>query len=51
MRRWRLRVFCLAFAVLEGVAIGLAARQPVMPIIGVCLILAAMRLRLEALLP
>lgn len=49
--RWRWRAFCVVFAVLEGVAIGLAVRRPVVPVIGFCLILMAIRLRLEALLP
>jgi hypothetical protein len=49
--RWRWRIFYLAFAVAQGIAIGLAARQPVMPVIGLCIILTAIRLRLEALLP
>jgi hypothetical protein len=48
---WRWRAFCVAFAVVEGVAIGLAARRPVVPVIGFCFILTAIRLRLEALLP
>jgi hypothetical protein len=49
--RWRRRVFCLVFAVVEGVAIGLAAKRSIAPMIGFCLILTAMRLRLEAALP
>lgn len=44
-------IFRVAFAVVEGITIGLAARQPVMPIVGLCIILTAMRLRLEVLLP
>jgi small-conductance mechanosensitive channel len=48
---WRRRAFYLAFAVVEGVAIGLAARRPIVPVIGFCLILTAIRLHLEALLP
>jgi hypothetical protein len=48
---WRWRIFCLVFAVVEGVAIALAARRPVVPLIGFCIILTAIRLRLEALLP
>jgi hypothetical protein len=50
-KRWRWRIFYLTFAVVEGVAIGLAAKRPVFPVIGFCLILTAIRLRLEALLP
>jgi hypothetical protein len=49
--RWRWRTFYVAFAVVEGLAIGLAVRRPVVPVIGFCLILTAMRLRLEKLLP
>jgi mannose/fructose/N-acetylgalactosamine-specific phosphotransferase system component IIC len=49
--RWRWRVFYLVSAIVEGVAIGLAVRRPVMPVVGFCLILTAMRLRLETLLP
>ncbi|HEV7937854.1 MAG TPA: hypothetical protein VGP18_07505 [Solirubrobacteraceae bacterium] len=48
---WRQRMFYLAFAVVEGVAIGFAAKRPIVPLIGFCLILTAIRLRLEALLP
>jgi hypothetical protein len=44
---WR-RIFYLAFAVVEGVAIGLTAKRPIVPLIGFCLILTAIRLRLEA---
>jgi hypothetical protein len=50
-KRWRWRIFYLTFAVVEGVAIGLAARRPVVPMIYFCLILTAIRLRLEAKLP
>jgi uncharacterized protein (DUF2062 family) len=50
LNRRRLGIFRVAFAVEEGVAIGLAARQSVMPVVGLCIILAAMRIRLEALL-
>jgi hypothetical protein len=49
--RWRWCVFYLTFAVVEGVAIGLTARFPIVPMIGFCFILTAIRLRLEALLP
>ena len=49
--RWRWRIFYLTFAVVEGVAIGLAARRPVVPMIYFCLILTAIRLRLESTLP
>jgi hypothetical protein len=48
---WRWRIFYLAFAVVEGVAIALAAKRPIVPLIGFCLILTAIRLRLETLLP
>jgi hypothetical protein len=51
LSRRRLGVFRVAFAVVEGVAIGLAARQPVMPVVGLCIILTAMRLRLETAMP
>lgn len=51
LSRWRWRIFYLVFAVVEGVAIGLAAKRPVLPVIGFCLILTAIRLRLEVLLP
>jgi hypothetical protein len=47
----RLGIFRVAFAVEEGVAIGLAAKTPIVPVIGFCLILTAIRLRLEARLP
>jgi hypothetical protein len=49
--RWRWRVFCIVFAVVEGIAIGIAAKRPVVPLAGFCLILTVIRLRLEALLP
>lgn len=49
--RCRWRVFGVVFAVVEGVAIGVAAKRPVVPVIGFCFILTAIRLRLEALLP
>ena len=49
--RWRWRVFYLVFTVVEGVAIGLATKHSIVSMIGFCLILTAMRLRLEALLP
>jgi hypothetical protein len=48
---WRWRIFYLTFAVVEGVAIALAARRSILPLIGFCLVLTAIRLRLEALLP
>jgi hypothetical protein len=47
---WRWRVFCVVFAVVEGVAIGLAMRRPVGPVVGFCFVLTAIRLRLETLL-
>jgi hypothetical protein len=47
----RLGIFRVAFAVAEGVVIGLAARQPVMPLVGLCIILTTMRLRLETVMP
>ena len=50
-KRWRWRIFYLTFAVVEGVAIGLAVKRPVVPVIYFCLILTAIRLRLEAKLP
>lgn len=49
--RLRWSVFCVGFAVVEGVAIGLALRRPIVSMIGFCLILTATRLRLEVLLP
>jgi hypothetical protein len=49
--RWRWRIFYLAFAVVEGVAIGLAARRPIVPMVGFCLVLTAIRLRLETVMP
>jgi hypothetical protein len=51
LSRRRLSIFRVAFAVQEGVVIGLAARQPVMQLIGFCVILTAMRLRLETAMP
>jgi hypothetical protein len=51
LSRRRLGVFRVIFAVQEGVVIGLAARRPIVPLIGLCLILTAMRLRLEDRLP
>jgi hypothetical protein len=51
LNRRRLGIFRVAFAVVEGVAIGLAARRSIAPMVGFCLILTAMRLRLETLLP
>jgi hypothetical protein len=50
-KRWQWRIFYLTFAVVKGVAIALAARRPIAPIVGFCLILTAIRLRLRALLP
>ncbi len=50
-KRWRWRIFYLTCAVVEGVAIALAAKRPIVPLIGFCLILTAIRLRLESLLP
>jgi hypothetical protein len=47
----QLGIFRVAFAAVEGVAIGLAARRPVVPMVGFCLILTAIRLRLESRLP
>ena len=51
LSRWRWRIFYLTFAAVEGVAIALAAKRPIVPMIGFCLILTAIRLRLEAVLP
>lgn len=48
---WRWRIFYLTFAAVEGVAIALAAKRPIVPMIGFCLILTAIRLQLEAMLP
>jgi hypothetical protein len=50
-KRWRWRIFYLTFAVVEGVAVALAAKCPIVPVIGLCLILTAIRLRLESTLP
>ncbi len=49
--RWRWRIFYLTFAVAEGIAIALAAKRPIVPMIGFCLVLTAIRLRLESTLP
>jgi hypothetical protein len=49
--RWRWRIFYLTFAAVEGVAIAFAAKRPIGPMIGFCLILTAIRLRLETVLP
>lgn len=51
LSRRRLGIFRVAFAVEEGIVIGLAAKTTILPIIGFCLILTAIRLRLEASLP
>lgn len=48
---WRWRTFYVVFAIVEGVAIGVATKRPVLPVIGFCFILTAIRLRLGALLP
>jgi hypothetical protein len=39
----------MGFSVGEGVAIGLAAKRPIVLMIGLCLILGAIRLAFEAL--
>lgn len=48
---WRWRIAYVVFSVSEGVAIGLAAKRPIVLMIGLCLVLAAIRLSLEALRP
>lgn len=49
--RWRWRAFCVVFVIVEGIVIGVAVRRPVVPVIGFCFVLTAIRLRLETLLP
>lgn len=51
MRNRRLGFIRVAIAIAEGITIGVGVRRPVVPVIGACLILTAMRLRLEAALP
>lgn len=46
---WQWRIFYVALSVGEGVALGVAAKRPIVLMIGFCLILAAIRLSLEAL--
>jgi hypothetical protein len=51
LSRRRLGVFRVAFAAWEGVVIGLAAKTSVMAMVYFCIIVTAMRLRLETRLP
>jgi hypothetical protein len=46
---WRWRIVYMAFSISEGVAIGLAAKRPIVVMIGFCMILGAIRLAFEAL--
>jgi hypothetical protein len=46
---WQWRIAYMAFSVSEGVAIGLAAKRPIVLMIGFCLVLGAIRLALETL--
>jgi hypothetical protein len=51
LSRRRLSIFRVAFAVQEGVVIGLAAKTPVLPMVSFCVVVTAIRLRLESSLP
>jgi len=50
MRR-RLGIFRVAFAVVEGVVIGITAKASVVAMVYFCIMVTAIRLRLEAALP
>ncbi len=49
LNSWQWRIAYMAFSVGEGVAIGLAAKRPIVLMIGFCLILGTIRLAFEAL--
>jgi hypothetical protein len=51
MRRRRLGIFRVAFAAVEGVAIGIAAKASIVSMIYFCIMVTAIRLRLESRLP
>lgn len=55
MRRFlnsrRLGIFSVAFASVEGIAIGLAAKAPIAAMVYFCIMVTAIRLRLETRLP
>ncbi len=51
LSRRRLGIFRVAFASVEGVAIGLAAKAPIVAMVYFCVIVTAIRLRLESRLP
>jgi hypothetical protein len=46
---WRWRITYMAFSVGEGIVIALAAKRPIVLVVCLCLVLAAIRLSLEAL--
>jgi hypothetical protein len=51
LSRRRLGIFRVLFASVEGVAIGLAAKAPVVAMVYFCIMATAIRLRLESRLP
>jgi hypothetical protein len=51
LSRRRLGIFRVVFAGVEGIAIGLAAKAPIVSMVYFCVIVTAIRLRLEARLP
>lgn len=51
LNSWQWRTFYMALSVSEGVALGVAAKRPIVLMIGFCLVLAVIRLSLEALRP
>jgi hypothetical protein len=51
LSRRRLGIFRVVFASVEGVAIGLAVKAPIVSMVYFCIIVTAIRLRLEARLP
>jgi hypothetical protein len=51
LSRRRLGIFRVAFASAEGVAIGIAAKAPIVSMVYFCIVVTAIRLRLESRLP
>ena len=51
LSRRRLGIFRVLFASAEGVAIGIAAKAPIVAMVYFCVVITAIRLRLEARMP